>query len=81
MNDPRFRTANGVEITQGLKCWDYNLRLCSVDVDASRVDEEWWDGWFRTRTPEGRQADRFNGERLCTVHPMTRQRAEDAWPA
>jgi hypothetical protein len=62
-----MRTANGVEITVGLKVWNNNLERCTVVEIAS-------DGWHKVVYANG-QDDNFNGERMTTKHPFTGEMA------
>jgi hypothetical protein len=68
--DRRFRTANGVLITDGLRVWDYDRKPGTVDLVRSRVDDQYWDGWFDVRSDRGGYST-MNGERLTTVDPFT----------
>src|SRR5882757_4473269 len=72
-DDPRFRTDNGVLITDGLRVWDYDWKAGTVTFgDSPAFGGELWNGWFRVHRDDGSQAS-MNGERLTTVHPSTRQ--------
>lgn len=70
MTDTRFRTADGVEITDGLWVWDNDLRLGTVDFAKSRPERETWDGWFYVRHATTGWS-LVNGERMATRHPFT----------
>jgi len=72
-------TANGVQITDGLAVWDYDLRAGRVDFHLSRVTSPHFDGWF-TVVHQGGGRSLMNGERLTTRHPFTGQPASDALP-
>jgi hypothetical protein len=67
--DPRFRTANGKLITDGLRVWDYDRRTGAVDFEASGIDSEYWDGWFQVALDVGGHSY-MNGERLATWTPV-----------
>lgn len=72
-SDPRFRTANGVQITDGLRVWDYDLKSGSVDfAETARFGRSYWDGWFRVRVDGAERTSMMNGERITTRHPFTR---------
>jgi hypothetical protein len=73
-------TVDGVEITDGLLVWDYDLDLSRVSfADTTGMDSAWgFDGWFGLLTVSGDRRKLMNGERMVTVHPFTRQRAADA---
>lgn len=58
-------TANGVEITDGLKVWDYNLEHGVVDLTS--LDS---DGWFYVTEDNGARF-LMNSERVTTRHPYT----------
>lgn len=64
------RTANGVEIVEGLRVWDNNLRRVVVGK-ADRYDI----GWYDMLTVEGGRSSMMNGDRMTTVHPSTGERA------
>lgn len=64
-----MRTADGVEITDGLRVWDYNLRRGTVDLSRLGTD-----GWFHVQTDEG-GCSLMNAERVCVRHPFTRETA------
>lgn len=70
--DPRFRTADGVEITDGLRVWDNDLRSGVVDFAACPINHAYWDGWFAIKHDEGGYS-MVNGERMTTRHPFTRE--------
>lgn len=63
-------TANGVPITVGLRVFTNNLDRGTVIA----LNE---DGWHDVKVDchTGGLPDRFNGERLTTVHPFTREEA------
>lgn len=70
-------TVDGVEITPGLWVWDNNLDSVQVDPaqfpgapqysELTDVGGKYWDGWYRTRTPDGGFGAVLNGERMVTV--------------
>lgn len=84
------RTANGVEIVDGLLAWNNNLDLCRVRTETT-VRDGGFEGWYDTDTimtydgivlngTEGVRGPIMNGERLTTVHPFgSLQTAEDAF--
>ena len=76
----KYWTVDGVEITDGLVVWDYDLDLSRVSfADTTGMDSTWgFDGWFGLRTVADNRRKLMNGERMVTVHPSTRQRAADA---
>ena len=75
---PVHRTVDGVEITDGLWVWDYDLDLSRVSLaDTTGMDSDHFDGWFGLWSFGGRRK-LMNGERMVTVHPFTRQLAADA---
>jgi hypothetical protein len=76
----KYFTADGVEITDGLVVWDYDMDLSRVSLaDTTGMDSPWgFDGWFGLRTVSDNRRKLMNGERMVTVHPFTRQRAADA---
>lgn len=59
-------TADGVEITDGLPVWDYNLRPGYVDLMSLGSD-----GWFDVRDAEGHKLSLMNAARVCVRHPHT----------
>lgn len=69
LRDPRFRTLDGMFIVDGLRVWDYDLRAGTVCFSESRIDSEYWDGWFAILRDDGPQVV-MNGERLWTRHPV-----------
>lgn len=76
------RTIDGVQITHGLRVWDYDLKRRTVDVegtswaDPSSDFHKYWDGWFEMRTLDGdRFCSKMNGERMWTRHPRTGEQA------
>lgn len=64
-----MRTADGHEITDGMRVWDYNLDRGTVDL--SRLDSQ---GWFDVVTDD-RGKSYMNAERVCVRHPFTGERA------
>lgn len=64
-----MKTADGVEITQGLRVWDYNLER--GEVDLTHLDSQ---GWFDVNVDSGGRSY-MNAERVCTRHPFTGERA------
>jgi hypothetical protein len=64
-----MKTADGVEITDGMRVWDYNLERGTVDL--GRLDDL---GWFDVRTDDGGRSY-MNAERVCVRHPFTRESA------
>lgn len=75
--DTTYYTADGVEITDGLWVWDYDLRRGQVDFAATiGIDSAHFEGWFRIRRHDGKGFSLMNGERLSTVHPATGERAD-----
>lgn len=64
-----MRTADGVEIVDGMRVWDYNLDAGVVDL--SRLDSG---GWFDVKTDGGGRSY-MNAERVCVRHPFTRVEA------
>jgi hypothetical protein len=76
MTDKRYLTADGVEITEGLAVWNYDLRLSTVRIAGTWADPEnefhkYWDGWFDMQSVTGERMSSMNGERMSTVHPFT----------
>lgn len=61
--DARFRTDDGVMITDGLRVWDYDGKPGTVSFSESRLDRPLWNGWFRVLRDEG-GVSLMNGERL-----------------
>lgn len=64
-----MKTADGYEITNGMRVWDYNLRRGVVDLTT--LDS---DGWFHVHNDGGGQS-LMNWERVCVRHPFTREQA------
>lgn len=60
-----MKTANGVEITHGLRVWDNDLACGSVDLSSLKSD-----GWFDVVREDGRRV-LMNAERVTTVHPFS----------
>lgn len=58
------KTANGVEITVGLRVWTNDLKLGTV----TRISA---DGWHDVRCDEPGYSGGFDGQRLTTSHPFT----------
>lgn len=65
-NDP---TADGVTIVVGLRVFTNDLKLGTVTSLEG-------DGWHEVTTDEPGHSGRFNGERLTTRHPYTREVAK-----
>jgi hypothetical protein len=61
-------TADGVEITHGMRVWDYDLRKGTVDLSTLR------DGWFYVNGDNGGRS-LMNAERVCVRHPFTKESA------
>lgn len=61
-----MKTANGVEITDGLRVWDYNLDRGVVDLSSLGSD-----GWFYVGLDDQRGRTLMNWERVTTRHPFT----------
>lgn len=73
--DKRFLTADGFPIVDGETLWNYyDLVRVTPDFDRSRVESEYWDGWFTCLDETGGKY-LVNGERLSMYHPFTRERA------
>jgi hypothetical protein len=79
--DRRFRTADGVIITDGLRVWDYDRKPGRVDFVASRIDVDGpgtlprhWAGWFRVRHDTGGHV-LMDGTRLAVVDRVSGQPA------
>jgi hypothetical protein len=75
---PQF-TADGWEITEGLRAWDYDrvpvtVVIAGTSADPSEYLYQYWDGWFRVVTDSGGRK-LMNGERLRLVDPFTHERA------
>lgn len=72
-----WRTIDGVEIVDGLRVWDYDLRRSVVDVkgtawaDPTSEFHQYWNGWFEMLAPEGGRRSSMNGERMWVRHPTT----------
>lgn len=70
-------TLDGVEVVDGLRVWDYDLRRAVVDAkgtqDAHSESQyhQYWDGFFEMRTPEGERSSSMTGDRMWTKHPTT----------
>lgn len=83
--DPRFRTLDGVLITDGLPVWDYDLCLGTVDFaetslgSLTGMNGPHWDGWFRVKRANRAGHSLMNGARLWAQHPHTNQPAKDAY--
>lgn len=75
--DPRWRTADGVPITDGLVVWTNDLRPAVVALSESDHDRPHWDGWFQVLELDG-HPHLCNGERMAVRHPFTRE-APTAW--
>ena len=73
-----YRTVDGVEITDGMLVWDYDLDLSRVSFRDTYVGFHEFDGWFTVFAVGNGERKIMNGERMVTVHPFTRQRADDA---
>lgn len=72
-----WQTLDGAEISDGLYVWDYDLRRAVVDVTATfKYGDEFWDGWFEMRSPDGGRSSTMNGERMWVRHPHTGEPAE-----
>jgi hypothetical protein len=63
------KTADGVEIVNGMRVWDYNLNAGTVDL--SRLDDM---GWFDVVTDHNGRSY-MNAERVCVRHPFTNKEA------
>ncbi len=74
--DPRFITADGYPITDGMAVWTNDLRPTRVffarERNLSAGSPFDWDGWFST------DDGTINGERMAVRHPSTREYAETA---
>lgn len=72
-----WTTLDGHKIVDGLRVWDYDLRVAVVDVAGTAWAHEtsefhrYWDGWFEMRTPDGGRSSGMNGERMWVRHPRT----------
>lgn len=64
-------TIDGVEITEGMRVWNYDLRVSVV----GKPDPCYGEGWFDMRSPEGGRMSAMNGERMWFYHPRTGQPA------
>lgn len=69
----KARTADGVEITDGLAVWDYDLRPGYVNL--KRLSD---DGWFEVCQHGSSRGSMMDAERVVTRHPSTHQLACDA---
>ncbi len=74
-----YYTADGVEITPGLRVLDYDHRWGVVteeqftDGGLLSPGGEYFDGWYYVRADEDlpdSRGTRFNGERLTTKDPL-----------
>lgn len=70
-NDPRMRTADGVEIKDGERYWNYyDLEWVTVEFGDSMSlspSGEYWDGWFTVRSVDGDRGQySLNGERMSS---------------
>jgi hypothetical protein len=59
---PEAKTIDGVEVTEGLRVWDYNLRPATV-TGIQHVDAATGITWFKTDT------GMFDGSRMWVHHP------------
>lgn len=75
-----MRTADGFEVTHGLRVWDNNLERGSVDLEVrppfSETNQnnghvEWW--FYIQRDKGGR--DLTSESRVATRHPFTGEKA------
>lgn len=81
-----FRTFDGAEITDGLRVWDHDLSLGTVDFTATRadgsmtgMDGEYWRGWYVVALDTGGTSS-MNGERLRVRHHFSGQPAPAGSP-
>jgi len=75
-----WRTIDGVAIVHGLRVWDYDLRVRTVNVEGTRYanpdhpSHKFWAGWFEMsdpNNPDARFCSSMNGERMWVRHPTT----------
>jgi hypothetical protein len=81
-SDPKWLTANGVRVVDGLRVWDYDLKSGTVDFAKTFGDHfqpgvSYWDGWFYVLVDGDGRHSLMNGDRMTTVHPFTRQPPPD----
>ena len=80
----KIYTADGVQATNGMPVWDYDMNLMVVDLTNAKfggATKLAKDVWFDCKTPLGARGSLMNGERICTVHPFSRQSAAEAYAA
>jgi hypothetical protein len=74
--DPRWYTATGVFLSDGLIVVDYDMKVSRfswAEQDRrARMESEYWDGWFSVN------GSLMNGERLGTIDPLTRRPLSEA---
>lgn len=74
--DPRWYTADGVFLSDGLLVIDYDMKpkvFTWAEQDArAHIDTDWWDGWFSVG------GSLMNGERMTTRDPFTRAKVTQA---
>lgn len=67
-NDPRMRTADGAEISDGGRYWNYyDCEWITVEFGDSMSlspTGKYWDGWFTVRNDKGTYS--LNGERMSS---------------
>lgn len=63
MAETKHYTADGVEITHGLRVRTYDWKWGTVD--ASNVNDKFFDGWFTVTHDDG-TTNSFDGERMTT---------------
>jgi hypothetical protein len=69
--DKTFRTLDGVEITDGLRVWDYNMNRVLVSLDGRQWEEN-GKLWFDCRNEwTGMLASLMSNDRVWVRHPST----------
>lgn len=75
-----MRTADGVEITHGLRVWDYDAQRGSVDLEYHAAEAETnqnnghVEHWFYVARDTGGHK-LMSESRVTTRHPFTREKA------
>jgi hypothetical protein len=75
-----MRTADGVEIVNGLRVWTNNVRRATVDLEYGTPwkEREWWFYVHEERDDDGSPGYRgviMSETRVSTRHPSTGERA------